>query len=490
MSESFTFSLLELTNIRNVENAIYDKLNQMNTSTHHHQPDYGRFIRQKSQLGTGSGFAPVWMPDFLFDFQTALVEWALQRGRSAIFADCGLGKTPMQLVWAENVRRKTNKPVLIITPLAVSGQTVDESEKFGIEAKVSRDGRVQPGITITNYERLHYFDSRDFAGVVCDESSAIKSFDGKHRALVTEFMRKMPYRLLCTATAAPNDYIELGTSSEALGELGYTDMLNRFFKNDQSNTGTGRVFGQGRQWRFKGHAETPFWRWVSSWARALRRPSDFGFDDSRFILPELIEQERTIKARTLAPGLLFDMPVKGLDEERAEQRRTIQERCEMIAEIASTGKPVVVWCNLNDEGEMLAKMLPDLVQVKGSDSLEFKEEAFTDFTKGKIRGLITKGKIGAWGMNWQHCAHTALFPSYSYEQYYQLVRRFWRFGQTKPVQVDIVTTESGQDVIEALKRKSAQADRMFSALVSHMKDAQRVEQTYQQNSKVEVPKWL
>jgi hypothetical protein len=279
--------------------------------------NYLEFLERKSQLSGGSGFAPIWMPDFLFDFQQWLVEWSLERGRSAIFADCGLGKTPMQLVWAENVRRKTNKPVLIITPLAVSGQTVDEAEKFGIEAKVSRDGKVNSGITITNYERLHYFSSNDFQGVVCDESSAIKSFNGKHRALVTEFLRKMPYRLLCTATAAPNDYIELGTSSEALGEMGYTDMLNRFFKNDQSNTGTGRVFGQGRQWRFKGHAETPFWRWVSSWARALRRPSDFGFDDSRFNLPALLEKEHIVKARTLAPGFLFphdDEPIEEFEQ--------------------------------------------------------------------------------------------------------------------------------------------------------------------------------
>jgi hypothetical protein len=452
--------------------------------------NYLEFLERKSQLSGGSGFAPIWMPDFLFDFQQWLVEWSLERGRSAIFADCGLGKTPMQLVWAENVRRKTNKPVLIITPLAVSGQTVDEAEKFGIEAKVSRDGKVNSGITITNYERLHYFSSNDFQGVVCDESSAIKSFNGKHRALVTEFLRKMPYRLLCTATAAPNDYIELGTSSEALGEMGYTDMLNRFFKNDQSNTGTGRVFGQGRQWRFKGHAETPFWRWVSSWARALRRPSDFGFDDSRFNLPALLEKEHIVKARTLAPGFLFEMPVTGLDEERAEQRRTIQERCEKVAEIAKTRKPVVVWCNLNDEGDLLAKLLPDLVQVKGSDSLEFKEDAFTNFTKGKIRGLITKAKIGAWGMNWQHCSHTVLFPSYSYEQYYQLVRRFWRFGQKKPVKVDIVTTEGGHDVMQGLQRKAHQADRMFSELVAHMKDAQSVAVNYIPTSNIEVPQWL
>ena len=450
---------------------------------------YEDFLASKTHLSDGSGFAPVWMPDFLFDFQQYLVDWAVRRGRAAIFADCGLGKTPMQLVWAQNVRVKTNKPVLIITPLAVTSQTADEAAKFDIDAAVSRDGKPHIGITITNYERLHHFDQDDFGGVVCDESSAIKDFKGKHRALVTEFMRRMPYRLLCTATAAPNDYIELGTSSEALGELGYTDMLNRFFKNDQANTGTGRVFGQGRKWRFKGHAEKPFWRWMSSWARSLRRPSDFGFADDRFKLPPLIETEHIVKARTTAPGFLFEMPPNGLDEERAEARRTIEERCEKAASLATADTPAVVWCNLNDEGDLLASLLPDFTQVKGSDSLEEKEEAFTAFTRGQIPGLVTKAKIGAWGMNWQHCAHTVLFPSYSYEQYYQLVRRFWRFGQTRDVQVDIVSTESGHDVMQALKRKSQQADKMFSALVEHMNEAQKVVR-HSFNRKVEVPSWL
>lgn len=452
--------------------------------------NYAQFLERKSQLRDGSGFVPRYMPDFLFDFQSQIVEWSIRRGRAAIFADCGLGKTPMQLVWAENVVRQTGKPVLILTPLAVATQTMEEAEKFGIEVSVSRDGKAYPGITITNYERLHHFDRNDFAGVVCDESSAIKNFQGKRRQLVNEFMKKLRYRLLCTATAAPNDYIELGTSSEALGELGYTDMLNRFFKNDQSNSGTGRVFGQGRQWRFKGHAEVPFWRYVSLWARALRRPSDLGFSDNDFILPELKESEHLVKARTMAPGFLFDLAPQDLHEERAEQRRTIEERCERAAELADDGEPVVVWCNLNSEGKLLSSLLPDFIEVSGSDSPEAKEEAFTAFRRGQIKGLITKSKIGAWGMNWQHCAHTVLFPSYSYEQYYQLVRRFWRFGQKRPVQVDIVTTDGGHNVMEALHRKTEQADRMFSALVEHMHQAQEVVIDAPFNSKVETPSWL
>lgn len=452
--------------------------------------NYSHFLAGKLHANSGNGFRPVWIPDFLFDFQKHLVDWAVNQGRAAIFADCGTGKTPMQLAWGENVVRKTNRPVLIITPLAVGAQTVKEAEKFGIEAHVSRDGRAHSGITITNYERLHHFNRDDFAGAICDESSAIKSFDGKRRSVVTEFLRKMPYRLLCTATAAPNDYIELGTSSEALGELGYTDMLNRFFKNDQSNSATGRMFGQGRQWRFKGHAETPFWRWVSSWARALRRPSDLGYSDDRFVLPPLIEKEHLVTARTLAPGLLFEVAKPGLGDVREEQRRTMQERCERAAELAGAQGPVVVWCNLNPEGDLLAELLPDCVQVSGADSLDRKEEVFTGFGKGEIRGLITKAKIGAWGLNWQHCSHTVLFPTYSYEQYYQLVRRFWRFGQASDVKVDIVTTESGRDVMSALQRKAAQTDKMFSSLVSHMRQAQAPAGRLPITGAMEVPSWL
>lgn len=451
--------------------------------------DYLRFLQQKSQFKDGDGFEPLWMPDVMFDFQRMLVDWSIRRGRAAIFADCGMGKTLMQLVWAQNVHLFTGKPVLIITPLAVSSQTVEEAGKFGIDAAVSREGKVTAPISITNYERLHYFNTDDFAGVVCDESSAIKSFNGKHRAIVTEFLRTKRFRLLCTATAAPNDYIELGTSSEALGEMGYTDMLAKFFKNDQGNIGTGRHFSEGRQWRFKGHAEIPFWRWMATWARALRKPSDFGCPDDEFTLPPLLENTHIVIPRTLRSGLLFELNATGLDEIREEQRRTITERCEKIAELVATDESAVVWCNLNEEGKLLRKLLPDFIEVSGSDSPEFKEEAFTNFRHGKIRGLITKSKIGAWGMNWQHCAHTVLFPSYSYEQYYQLVRRFWRFGQKRPVKVDIVTTESSHDILSALQRKSQQADRMFTALVEHMNHARGII-TNDTTTTMEVPKWL
>lgn len=463
--------------------------------------NYEDFIDRKTQLGESSGFDPVWMPEFLFDFQRALVEWSLLKGRSAIWADCGMGKTPMQLVWAENVVRKTNGRVLVLTPLAVSHQTVAEAHKFDIEAHRSRAGELHDGINVTNYEQLHHLDPDDFSGCVCDESSILKSFDGQRKSEITEFMRKMPYRLLCTATAAPNDYIELGTSSEALGELGYMDMLSRFFKNDQGNSIKARVIlrsGQNFQqledaakWRLKGHAEVPFWQWVSSWARAMRKPSDFGFDDGAFILPELIEQDHLVEANTLAPGMLFALPAVGLKEQREERRRTIDERCKRVAELVSdTGQPALVWCHLNVEGDLLEKTIPDAIQVSGDDSDEEKEGKFLAFASGQARVLVTKPKIGAWGLNFQHCSHVTFFPSHSFEQYYQGVRRCWRFGQKRPVKVDIVTTEGEQSVLKNLQRKAQQADKMFDSLVKHMNDSIKVDRSIKFTKTQENPQWL
>ncbi len=457
---------------------------------------YADFLHDKAQLEGMHGFEPLWLPSFLFDFQRALVEYAIRKGRAAIFADCGLGKTAMQLVWAQNVVQHQSLPVLLITPLAVSAQTLHEAHKFGIDARISRDGSLHPGINITNYERLHMFDAGALGGVVCDESSAIKSFNGVRRAIVTDLMRKVRYRLLSTATAAPNDYIELGTSSEALGYLGHMDMLGRFFVNDMNNSNTkGAYRGQrrdaGMKWRFKGHAEEHFWRWVCSWARACRRPSDLGFSDERFALPPLIETEHLVKARRLAPGMLFELPAQGLHEEREEQRRTIEERCERVAQlVANTGEPAVVWCHLNDEGRTLSRMIPDAVEIKGQDEPEVKEERFEAFAAKQARVLIIKPKIGAWGLNWQHCAHMTFFPSHSFEQYYQAVRRCWRFGQTRPVRVDIVTTEAGSGVQANLQRKASQADEMFSALVRHMNNAMAIDRQTNFTESFKVPSWM
>lgn len=475
---------------------------------------YQDFIARKSQLGGDHGFEPVWMPEWLFGFQRSLVEWATHKGRAAIFADCGLGKTPMQLVWAENVVRHTGKPVLILTPLAVAQQAEREAAKFGIEANVSRDGKHGSGIVIANYERLHYFDETKFAGVVCDESSILKSFNGSRRKQITRFTSKLPYRLLCTATAAPNDYVELGTSSEALSELSHSDMLRRFFRQlddkgqkseqkqqDQAEVLMGvdpnyfkklayRVAQTIGQWRLKHHATEAFWRWVCSWARACRKPSDLGFSDEGFILPPLNEHDHIIVPNKPPPGMLFHVPAFGMRDERAERRRTMDERCEFIANLVNHDRPAVVWCHMNQEGDVLEKMIPGAAQIAGRTPDDRKVELYEAFAAGSLRVLVIKPKIGAWGLNWQHCNHVVTFASHSYEQYYQSVRRCWRFGQKKPVQLDVVATEGECRVLGNMRRKAEKADQMFANLVSEMNRAEGVvrENIYQSNT--EKPQWL
>ncbi len=454
--------------------------------------DYADFLYEKTQHAGGSGFEPLWLPDFLFPFQRHLVEWAVRRGRAAIFAECGLGKTPMQLVWAENVVRHTNRPVLVLTPLAVARQTIEEAAKFGVQCHLSRDGRIPSAaqVVVTNYEKLHLFNVRDFAGAVGDESSILKNFDGTRKAAITEFMRTLTYRLLCTATAAPNDYIELGTHSEALGEMGYMDMLSRFFKNDQRGVHANSVWG-GSKWRFRGHAERDFWRWICSWSRAVRKPSDLGFDDADFKLPELISEEHVVRSRFPAAGRLFDTLALNREEELEARRRTLPERCERTAALlANTGQPAVAWCHLNPEGDLITRLIPGAVQVTGSDSDERKEEVFLAFTRGEVRVLVTKGSIAGFGMNWQHCNHMTCFPSHSFEQFYQTVRRFWRFGQTRPVKVEMITSECETGVITNLNRKSRQADEMFAQLVEHMQDSLSIARPNPFQTTQEVPTWL
>ena len=450
--------------------------------------EYAEFLAKKSQVGSQSGFEPLWMPDFLFDFQKALVEWAVRKGRAAVFADCGLGKTIIQLVWAENVVRKVRKPVLVLTPLAVSAQTVSEGEKFGIECKQSRDGTVGKNITVTNYEKLHLFNPDDFGGVACDESGCIKHMKSKRTAEVIEFLRTIKYRLLCTATAAPNDYVELGNSSEALGELGFQDMVTKFFKKSTSkdHLGWGRT-----KYQMKGHAEKDFWRWVCSWARAVRKPSDLGYDDTRFVLPKLTMAEHVVTAKTTRPGFLYDVPAMTSDEQREERRRTINERCEKVAELVNgTGKPAVAWCHLNPEGDLLARLIPDSVQVSGSDSDEEKEEKFLAFSSGQVRVMVTKPVVAAWGLNWQHCAHCVFFTTDSFEQYYQAVRRLLRFGQKSGVHVDVVASEGSRGMMDNLQRKSDAADIMFSQLVEHMNDHLRIRRSNPFTVKAATPPWL
>jgi hypothetical protein len=453
---------------------------------------YEKYLDSKAQSGAEKGFEPLFMPDYLYPHQKALTEWAVHKGRCAILADCGMGKTPISLVWAENIVRKTGGRVLLLTPLAVAAQFSDECEKFGIESARSYGGEIpSSGVVIANYERLNHFSPSDFAGVVCDESSILKNFQGSRKKEITSFLRKVDYRLLATATAAPNDYHELGTSSEALGYMGYMDMLNKFFRNTMNNSAHGRMRGEVIKWRLKGHAETPFWRWVCSWARAARKPSDLGFDNGDFGLPPLTERVHIADVKTTAEGMLFNLPAAGLHEQREERRRSIPERCAMASEMANkTSEPVLIWCHLNDEGDLLERLIPDAVQVSGKDSDDAKERKLMAFQRGEARVLITKPKIGAWGLNFQHCSSIIMFPSHSYEQYYQAIRRCWRFGQKREVFVDIVTTEGEQDVLKNLHRKSAQADEMFSNLVDQMKLGMSVPLASKFTNSQKVPSWL
>ncbi len=477
--------------------------------------DYQAFLEKKSQQAGDDGFDPVWMPDWLYDFQQHLVEWSLRKGRAAIFADCGLGKTPMQLVWAENVVRKTNGRVLILTPLAVSRQTMREGEKFGIECTHTQDGTVKgPGIYVTNYERLHYFDADDFVAGIPDESSILKSYGGQTRKLITRFMNKLPYRLLCTATAAPNDYVELGTSSEALGELSHSQMLKMFFQqlDDKGQKKEKRLQEKAEdlididpnyfrklsfrvaqtigQWRLKHHAVQAFWRWVSSWAMACRKPSDLGFDDSRFELPPLNEVDHLIMPHEPPPGMLFNMPAIGLREEREERTRTLDQRCGFVSDLVNHDRSAVVWCHSNAEGDLLEKVIPDGLQIAGTTPEERRIELYEAFESGELRVLVIKPKIGAWGLNWQHCNHVVTFASHSYEQYYQSVRRCWRFGQTRPVQLDVIATEGEVRVLANMRRKGRQAELMFEALVREMHGATSVNTDNHYPNPVEAPSWL
>jgi len=451
---------------------------------------YSDFLEKKTQRGSSDGVPFRFEPKGLFDFQRAMTDFALSSSRVALFEDCGMGKTVQILTWAQNIVEHTNKPVLILSPLAVTAQTLREAEKFDIPAVRSSGGNPKGKIVVTNYEKITHFNPDDYAGVVCDESSILKSFDGIRRGEITEFMRKTPYRLLATATAAPNDYIELGTSSEALGYLGYMDMLNRFFKNDLNNSATRRHYGEAPKWRFKGHAEIPFWRWVCSWARAMRKPSDLGFDDGAFNLPALIEERHVVD--TVAPpnGMLFNLPASNLFEQRAEKKRSIVDRCERVVSLVDHDKPAIVWCQLNEEADFLKKNIRGAVEVSGSDSDDAKEQKFMDFTEGRSRVLVTKPKIGALGLNFQHCSHVVYFPSHSFEQYYQAVRRCWRFGQTQQVKVDIVMSEGEKKVMDNLARKADAASVMFDNLVAEMHSSISISSKNNNGKALEVPSWV
>lgn len=466
---------------------------------------YHEFLAEKSQLGTACGFEPLWLPPFLFDFQRHLVEWAVRRGRAAVYADCGLGKTPVFLAWAENVIRKTNGRVLVVTPLAVSFQVVREAEKFGVEARRSDDGTPKPNITVTNYERLPKFDGDDYAGVVCDEASILKHWSGSVRKRVTRFLSKIPYRLLSTATPSPNAFEEQGLMAEAMGEMTYSDMLGTFFRqisdDEKKKRATGddilhskrlswRVIQSFGQWALRPHAHEPFWRWVSGWARACRKPSDLGaFSDDGFILPPLDRHDHVLVPRTAPPGFLFTVPAVGLNQERAERLRTLAERAELVASLTDHDDPVVVWCDLNPEGDAMERAVKGAVQVKGSQPLRQKEELLLAFISGQARGLVTKTKIAGLGLNLQHCAHVVTSVTHSYEGFHQRIARCRRFGQKRRVRLDVVATEGEVNVCANLARKERLAGAMFDSVIRFMNDARAVRGDGRPIP-VEVPPWL
>jgi hypothetical protein len=344
-----------------------------------------------------------------------------------------------------------------------------EAEFIGIDdIEVSKDGKHTKSIVICNYERLHYFDNSDFVGVICDESSILKNFDGKIKNQITSFVKKIPYRFLSTATPSPNDFIELGTSSEALGYMGYTDMLGRFFKNNNNSIDPKHA---GEKWYLKPHAEKDFFSWVNQWAIMCKMPSDLGFSDERYILPKLNVNTHTIKNKSLlvvgGQIEMFNRPAKGFNEVRQEVKQTIKERCEKAVKLADD-KTSVYWCNRNEESKLLKTLDKDAVEIIGSQSTDKKEEILNAFANGEITRLITKAKMTGMGLNWQHCNHTVFFPTYSYEQYYQAIRRFWRFGQKSDVTVDMVISDGQTKVLEALQVKTKKAIELHKNLTTQV----------------------
>lgn len=428
--------------------------------------DYQTFIQSKRHSSIDYGIETKYLPSGMFDFQEHVSNYTIKKGRCAGFLDTGLGKTLIELTVAYNYVLSTNKPVLIITPLAVAFQFIKEAKKFDIgDVEYSKDGKFKSKIVICNYERLDKFNWQDFDCVILDESSILKNFDGAIKNQITSFLKKVKYRYLFTATPSPNDYIELGTSSEALGYLGYTDMLTKFFTNNVQSID---VRHAGAEWRLKAHAETDFWRWVASWSISMRKPSDLGFSDERHNLPELIENETVVKnPKPLAidgQAQLFNMPAMDFREIKAEVRATIKERCEMAVQLANHHDTTVYWVNLNDEADMIRALDSDAIEIRGQMNLDKKEEILTAFSERKINKLITKTSITAFGLNWQHCNHTTYFPTYSYEQYYQAIRRFWRFGQKKPVTVDLVLSDGQTRIMKSLQVKKEKAVQMFQKL--------------------------
>lgn len=426
---------------------------------------YTAFLARKAVSDPATGLAEVpELPACLFPHQRDIVAWALRRGRAALFAGTGLGKSLMELAWAEAVHRHTGKPILHLAPLAVSAQLVREAEKFGIDAALWGTAKaIGCPIQVTNYQKLDHFDLSAFGGVILDESSILKSTDGHYRTRLIGACRSIPFRLAATATPAPNDFMELGNHAEFLGVMSYTDMLATFFVHDGSST---------QSWRLKGHAENEFWRWMASWAVMLRKPSDLGYSDEGYALPPLTYERHEVAADWSAPrDSLFPMVAQTLQERIAARRGTVEQRCRLAADITPSDRPFVWWCNLNAESELLTKLIPGAVETRGTDSDEVKERKLIDFSEGRTRVLVTKPSVAGFGMNWQHCADTGFVGlNDSWEQFYQAVRRFWRFAQTKPVTCHLIAAETEGATVANIRRKEADAERMAAAMVRHMAD--------------------
>lgn len=454
--------------------------------------DYNTFLESKRHSIGNFGFKANYIPDIAFDFQKHIIDKSIYKGRIGVFADTGLGKTLMQLSIAKNVVNHTNKKVLILTPLAVAFQFIIEAGKLGIDdVEYSKDGKHTKKIVICNYERLHYFDSKDFEGVICDESSILKNFDGKIKNQITSFIKKIPYRFLSTATPSPNDFIELGTSSEALGYMGYMDMLGKFFKTNQNSVDSNNR-NIGEKFYLKPHAEKDFFAWVNQWSIMCKMPSDLGFSNERYHLPELIVNRHIVENQSLIDVngqiQMFTPIAKSMTEVRHEQKQTEEKRCEKAVDLAQN-KVSVYWCNTNNESSILKYSDSKAVEIIGSQSIDKKEEILLAFANGEIERLITKAKITSMGLNWQHCNHSVFFPTWSYEQYYQAIRRFWRFGQKNNVTIDMVISDGQTRVLEALEQKTKKAIELHKNLTENVNRSFE-HKTKEFNKEIIKPKFL
>jgi len=430
------------------------------------QKQYEQFVKQKRLDAEPVGFgADTARYGKLYDFQREIVTWAVQRGRAAIFADCGLGKTPMQLKWAEQVALHTGKPVLILAPLAVADQTAREGGKFSVPVTVCESQEdVKGGVNITNYEKLKHFKCEAFGGIVLDESSILKAYDGATKQAIIDFAEPILYRLACTATPAPNDYTELLTHAEFLDIMTRKEMLATFFVQDGNTT---------TSWRLKGHANDAFWRWVASWCVALRDPRDVGCDIGAFGLPDLQVEGITVESGWKPSDMLFEVEAVSLPEQREARNMSLEKRVEATASMVNdSDEPWIVWCGLNRESTALARAIPDAVEITGSDSHEHKRDAMLGFSEGRHRVVVTKPSIAGFGMNWQHCARQVFVGmSHSYESFYQAVRRSWRFGQDRMVKVYMVTADANKRIVENIKRKEKQARKMMDEIVERMMES-------------------